>query len=255
MKKISLLTLLCATAMTSLNCYGYDNAQFRREVLQGVDVVTAQETAYVVADDAPGELGLDVYQKVGAGENDAYVMFIPTTMYIRAGAGLNLGFASDKAQLGDTKYDLSGGWSTQMGLGFNLSSYVRTEIDFQTHRWEFSDLSDAQANARSLGGTLYFDFARRYVRLGDITKRRTFVPYMGLGAGVGSYRFEGPNGADGFFVAPRGILGFNIMLTNLIGIDIAYQYQMFIGNGFGWDVRKGGVQNLSDVMVSFRMNF
>jgi hypothetical protein len=45
------------------------------------------------------------------------------------------------------------------------------------------------------------------------------------------------------------------MLTDLVGVDVAYQYQMFIGEGFGWDVRQGGVQNISDVMVSLRMNF
>ena len=142
-----------------------------------------------------------------------------------------------------------------MGLGWNLSSYVRTEIDVQTHSFKFSVLSDGDANARSIGGTLYFDFARRYVRMGDVTKRRTFVPFMGLGAGIGSYRFEGADGSDGMYIAPRGILGMNFALTDLIGIDVAYQYQMFIGNGFGWDVHKGGVQSLSDIMVSFRYNF
>ncbi len=45
------------------------------------------------------------------------------------------------------------------------------------------------------------------------------------------------------------------MLTDVIGIDLSWQYQMFIGNGFGWDVRRGGVDNLNNAMVSFRVNF
>ena len=111
-------------------------------------------------------------------------------------------------------------------------------------------------NEYNIGGLLYFDLARRYVQTGDITRRRVFVPFIGLGAGFGHYEFEGTGGADGFVIAaPRAQVGFNIALTDLIGIDIAYQYQMMIGNGFGWDVRAGGVDNVSNVMASFRVNF
>ena len=103
---------------------------------------------------------------------------------------------------------------------------------------------------------LYFDFARRYVQTGDITHRRAFVPFMGLGVASGFYQFDGTNGANGFVIAaPRAVLGFNVMLNDLIGIDIMYQYQMMIGNGFGWDVRAGGVDNISNVIASFRVNF
>ena len=144
---------------------------------------------------------------------------------------------------------------SQIGLGWNLSSYVRTEIDFQAATFEFSDLDDYRATSQQLGGTLYFDFARRWVRTGDITRRRTFVPFMGLGVGTGMYKFQGAGGSDGFFVAPRAILGVNLMLTDVIGIDLSWQYQMFIGNGFGWDVRRGGVDNLNNAMLSFRVNF
>ena len=43
-------------------------------------------------------------------------------------------------------------------------------------------MDDKFATYRTVGGMLYFDFARRYVQMGDITYRRTFVPFMGLGA-------------------------------------------------------------------------
>ena len=52
---------------------------------------------------------------------------------------------------------------------------------------------------------------------------------------------------------PLSLAGYKFF--NLIGIDIMYQYQMMIGNGFGWDVRAGGVDNISNIMASFRVNF
>ena len=30
---------------------------------------------------------------------------------------------------------------------------------------------------------------------------------------------------------------------------------MMIGDGFGWNVRNGGVDNISNIMASIRMNF
>lgn len=256
MKKISLLGLLCGAFVVCGSAdAGYDDAKFRAEVLEGLDIIAAKTTAYTVEDDAPGELGLDVYQKKNVVDNTHTGMYIPNSMYVRGGVSFNLPFASDKVSVYGDEVDHSGSWGIQLGLGWNLSSYVRTELDLQVKEFSFSDYSDATASAQQIGGTLYFDFARRYVRTGDITKRRTFVPFMGLGAGLGNYKFDGLQGASGAFVAPRGILGFNIMLTDLVGIDVAYQYQMFIGEGMGWDGGKGGVQNLSDVMVSFRFNF
>ncbi len=232
------------------------DAQFRREILTGLDIIEARAHADTVENAAPGELGLEVYQFENAVQNDDVKLFIPTSMYVRAGGGLNLGFATNKAGFAGKEYESSGSWTTQIGLGWNLSSYVRTEVDFQTSTFEFSDLTDAQASYQTLGAMLYFDFARRYVHTGDITRRRVFVPFMGIGAGFGHYKFDGAGGADGFVIAaPRAELGFNIMLTDLIGIDIAYQYQMMIGNGFGWDVRAGGVDNISNIMATMRVNF
>lgn len=256
MKKTSFCLAVCGCAvMASAAHGGYDDRQFRREVLQGLDIVGAQRNADVIADPAPGALGLEVYQVYNETPSDDTAMFVETSMYLRGGAGLNLGFASDRGRVGKNEYESSGSWMSQIGLGWNLSSYVRTEIDFQAATFEFSDLDDYRATSQQVGGTLYFDFARRFVRTGDITRRRTFVPFMGLGVGTGLYKFEGAGGSDGFFVAPRAILGVNLMLTDVIGIDLSWQYQMFIGNGFGWDVRRGGVDNLNNAMVSFRVNF
>lgn len=257
MKKISYLGLFAATMLVIPAANAASGAaRFQAEVREGLDLVGARNNVNVVEDPAPGELGLEVYQTTNVVDTTDIQMFIPTSMYVRMGGGLNLGFATDKARVGELEYESSGSWTVQMGLGWNLSSYVRTEIDFQTSTFEFSDLDDHQATYRTLGGMLYFDLARRYVMTGDVTRRRHFVPFMGVGAGFGQYQFDGAHGADGFVIAaPRAAAGFNIMLTDMIGVDIMYQYQMMIGNGFGWDVRRGGVDNVSNVMMSLRANF
>lgn len=256
MKKASVLFSLIA----GIYCVGanasYDADKFQSEVRTGLDIVGARATYDVIQDAAPGELGMEVYETADAVQNDDIKMFIPTSMYMRLGGGLNLGFATDSATYGGQEYESSGSYTTQIGLGWNLSSYVRTEVDYQGMTLKFSDLQDMRATYQTIGGMLYFDFARRYVQTGDVTRRRTFVPYMGLGAGVGFYEFQGVDGSDGLVIAaPRATLGFNVMLTDLFGIDIAYQYQMMIGNGFGWGVRDGGVDGISNIMASIRMNF
>lgn len=257
MKRISVFAImLVAITGNVAHATSWNADQFRNEILTGVDMIGARATVDDTPDAAPGELGREVYEIADAVVADDVRMFIPTSMYMRMGGGLNLGFATDRATYAGTEYESSGSYTTQIGLGWNLSSYVRTEIDFQESTFKFSDLESRQATYQTIGGMLYFDLARRYVQTGDVTRRRTFVPFMGIGAGVGVYDFEGAGGADGFVIAaPRATLGFNIMFTDLIGIDVAYQYQMMIGNGFGWDVRAGGVDNISNIMASIRMNF
>ena len=226
------------------------------EVSRGLDIVGAESNARVVPDAAPGELGRDVYWSEGAIDSPHIRMFIPTTMYVRAGGGLNLGFMTSRAEFNDDKRMAEDSYTTQIGLGWNLSSYVRTELDFQTMTMKFKDLENYHANYKTFGGMLYFDLARRYVQNGDVTRMRHFVPFIGFGAGLGYYEFEGVDGADGVVIAaPRATFGFNIMLTDLIGIDVAYQYQMMIGNGFGWNVKHDGVDNISNIIASFRVNF
>lgn len=235
----------------------YDARRLRAEIQEGVDVNVARVNVDVIDDVPAGALGGEIYSgRTAARDNDTTV-FIPTSMYVRGGAGLTLGFASDRARMGwnDAEYELSDTWNVQLGLGWNLSSYVRGEIDFQTTNFAFSDLDDLSAQSRQIGATLYFDFLRRWVRTGDVTHRRTIVPFMGIGVGAGTYEFQGPDGADGFMVAPRAIAGLNIMLTDIIGVDLAWQYQMRIGNGFGWHVGRDGVDNMNTVMLSIRTNF
>ena len=256
MKKISyfaILGILCS--IMHANASNYTNKKFKGEISTGLDIHVAPILAEKpqVAD---GELGFAVYEYQNAGIDENYRVFTPTSMYVRMGGGLNLNFATDSADFFGTNHKTRNSYTTQLGLGWNLSSYVRTEIDFQTTTLKFQDLSDVRATYNTVGGMLYFDLARRYVLSGDITHRRTFVPFFGLGAAIGTYEFQGTDGADGMAIAaPRATFGFNIMLSDLIGIDIAYQYQLMIGNGFGWDASNGGANSISNVMATIRANF
>ena len=223
-----------------------------------VDAIVYESSDTIVNVDA-GEMGREVFydeKPVEYDDGEEYRLFIPTSMYMRAGAGMNLGFATKKARVGNETYPSKDSWTMLFGLGWNMSSYVRTELEFQRSIFRFNELADKKAYYNMINGMLYFDLARRYVQDGDITYRRTIVPFMGFGAGIGMYDFSGAGGASGLTVpVPRAELGINFMLTDMIGIDVYYQYQMLVERGFGWNTNKHTVDNISNVMLTFRMNF
>jgi hypothetical protein len=272
MKKISYFAMACACLAI---CGGADaagrNRTFRGEVLNGLDgfrtsgnsgrtvtysprAIDATAASYA---GAYGELGQEVmYDVEPADESQEYKIFIPTSMYLRMGGGLNIAATTKKARFNDERHESKNSWNVLLGLGWNMSSYVRTELAFQQSAFKFKDLSGMTADHSTFNGMLYFDFARRYVHSGDVTYRRTFVPFMGIGAGIGGYEFSGKGGSGGFLVvAPRLELGMNFMLSDMIGFDIAYQYQMNMGHGFGWNTSRSGVDNIGNIMATIRMNF
>ena len=254
MKKIlyfMMLSFVCGGANA-----GFDGATLIKEVSRGVDIIAAPSVVQIVPQEAPGALGAEVYEYVDTVEDDFVRVFVPTDMYVRMGGGLNMGFASSYADFNGSRHESSGSYTSLIGLGWNLSSYVRTEIDFQSSTFKFSDIDDMSASYQTLGGMVYFDLAHRYIQSGDVTRRRVFVPFIGAGAAFGAYEFNGADGANGFVVAaPRASVGFNLKLNDLIGVDVFYQYQMMIGNGFGWNSRHGGTNDVSNIMATFRFEF
>ena len=254
MKKISYFMSLLL--MTTGAYAGFGSGALIKEMSRGVDVFTAPDIAKTTVDVAPGALGAEVYEYVDTVEYDFVRVFVPTSMYVRMGGGLNLGFASSYADYNGERHESSGSYTSQVGLGWNLSSYVRTEIDFQSSTFKFSDIEDLSASYQTLGGMIYFDLARRYIQSGDVTRRRVFVPFVGTGVAFGAYDFNGSDGAGGFVIAaPRAAVGFNVKFTDLIGLDIYYQYQMMIGNGFGWNTQQSGTNDISNIMATFRVDF
>lgn len=255
MKKISLLSLAC-WLFSCLPAVASVEENFKSEVLTGLDIVSVQETFEEEKDMAPGELGAEVYQTVDAVQDENIKLFIPADMYLRIGAGYNLGFATSNADFFGVEKKSNGGIATQIGLGWNLSSFVRTELELQEATLQFKNLDNLEAGYQTVGASLYFDFAKRYVQYGDITYRRTFVPFMGVGVAVGQYEFAGSAGHEGLLmVAPKAMLGLNIKLNDLIGLDITYQYQMMLGSKFGWGIINDDTYSVSNVMASFRVNF
>ena len=183
-------------------------------------------------------------------------VFIPTRMYLRMGGGFNLSMATKKARVGDDKFKTQKSWNTTIGLGWNLRPFLRTEVAFQESRFEFNGVPHLHASYHTLNGMVYFDIPPRYKYVGDTIQRRNFVPFLGLGGGIGQYEFIGPHGADGLvIIAPRAEAGMNFRLTDVIGIDVAYQYQMFLGHGFGWNTKRIGLDGVSNIMATMRVNF
>lgn len=253
--------------MLGMNANATDaDGQFRDEIRDGLsrfdDYSTISyapdvEDTVVYYDDGCGTIEQHVvYSNSSYKKKTEYDVFIPTTMYVRMGGGINLSMATKKARVADEKFKTKNSWNVLLGLGWNLSPYVRAEIDLQELEFKFKDLQDADANYHMFHGMFYFDLMRRYVDTGNGIYRRTFVPFIGVGAGIGEYEFSGPDGAGGLAVAaPRAELGMNFMLNKLIGIDITYQYQMMLGHGFGWNTSRIGVDSISNIMATFRVNF
>lgn len=255
MKKVSVIALFCAAVCVANADAARYSPRFGGEVADGIDITVVHETFNETPIAAPGELGRDVYETYSTKTNNNLGIYIPTTMYMRMGGGVNIGAATKKAELGDDSHSAQHSYIAQIGLGWHLSSYVRADVDFQALSLGFSGLS-AHARYRTLGGNLYFDLRRRYVMTGDVTTRRDFVPFIGFGAAVGQYRFDaadGVAGPDGMLIAPRAMIGFNIAFTDLVGLDLMYQHSLVISDGFGWNGGKSA--GMGNVMASLRFNF
>lgn len=270
MKKIYNVAILFALGAGIVGTSSAKEKSFTAEIKDGLmNTVASQYTVVpepqysmvsvvdtTTYDGGYGELGQEVFYDMSNTTRADYEMYIPTTMYLRMGGGINIPFATTDADAFRHKQPSQGAWNATIGLGWNMSSYVRTELAFQESTFKFKGVSNMRASHHTLNGMLYFDFLRRYVHSGDITYRRVFVPFMGLGVGVGAYNFIGDDGADGLVVAaPRAELGMNFMLNDLIGLDIAYQYQMFIEKGFGWDTKHSSVDNIGNIIATIRVNF
>ena len=253
MKKVSFVALFCAAICVANADAARYSPRFGGEVANGIDITVVRETFDETPITAPGELGRDVYETFSTTSDLG--IYIPTTMYMRMGGGVNIGAATKSAKLDGGSHSAQHSYIAQIGLGWNLSSYVRADVDFQAMTLGFSGVS-AHARYRTLGGNLYFDLRRRYVMTGDITTRRDFVPFIGFGAAVGQYKFDaadGVAGPDGMLIAPRATIGVNIAFTDLVGLDLMYQHSLIVSDGFGWDGGKSA--GMGNVMASLRFNF
>lgn len=266
-----------------------NDARFRKEVRDGLDIAT-WDVELTPTEYKGGALGMEVYSmsnlsqeqccansdlyccnqpmdKTGA-RGDDYALYIPSNMYIRAGGGFNLNFGTSRATYGpaNLKAKSSGTWGMQVGLGWNISPFVRIEGDVQVRHFKFTDAPwsayDLKAKTQSAGAMAYFDFMPRYKRTGDITRPSRVVPFFGIGLSGGAVDFADAgvdpigfgHGDRSAYVAPRATLGVSFAVNEMMNLDIAYQYEMMLLGKFGWET-DSGMKSISDVMVSLRFNF
>ena len=270
--------LRCAPCTAAAPCASsravVKDTQFLNEARNGLIMTSAGAR---VTDYQGGRLADEVYGTefvydgcVEIADDDDYDPFIPTRMYVRIGGGFNLPFLTDDARYGgklNATAESDGTWMAQFGVGMNLNPYARAEFDVQIRNFRFArapwSAFDTRAKTHSGGATLYIDMLRRYERHGDVTVRRRFVPFFGIGVSAGQIDFEDaglwPVGfADGDrnpFIAPRGVLGLSVALSNTWNLDLAYQYELMLSKGFGWDNKGSSATSVSDIIASFRVNF
>ncbi|MCL2331119.1 MAG: hypothetical protein FWC61_01075 [Proteobacteria bacterium] len=260
---------------TYINTYDdrdYTGGALAREVYSASDLANCPRVAGCLQNDCcqkKAATAVIAAQNAAPEPETDYDLFIPTDMYIRMGLGYNIGFLTSSARYGglpDATAASATTWNSQFGLGWNISAFTRAEMDIQIRNFRFENAPwsayDLRARSQSVGANIYFDLIRRYERTGDLTTRSKFVPFIGLGISAGAIDFDDagviPIGfADGVrsaFVAPRATIGVSFALTNLVNLDIAYQYELMLSNGFGWE-SKNGATSISDIFASLRINF
>ncbi len=134
------------------------------------------------------------------------------------------------------------GWNAMGGIGANLFSFMRTDVEMGIHNLSFENnstsivLSSDSLKVRNLTamGNIYFDLFGRYYTTGDSVWKNGFTPYVGAGCGL-SYidlpdmKISGVpviNDADYQF-AWQAMAGFSFSITDTFNVDIGYKYINF----------------------------
>lgn len=247
--KKQLLIVNCSLLIVPLaHAARYD--AFTSEVSRGLDHVSIDSSGEASA----GELGRTVYTSKVESDMD---VFIPTTAYIRLGAGANVwvggpGFEVD----GGADIDYDWGLVQNFAFGWNLSSVFRTELG-----WTHSDMRFADATATVDTGrlTLFIDLARRNRMYGDVMYRRRLVPFIGFGGGAGYADFEDllgiKQGKSGLVYGGHASLGVTFAFSDTNAVDLMINYEMmFADNYVGWHENTKQFGNAS-ISLSWRSGF
>jgi hypothetical protein len=224
---------------------------FKAEVADGLDHVAIGARGRASA----GELGQSVYPSKVDGEG--LDIFIPTTHYVRLGAGANLGFASDGFDIGGTETDFDWGLSQHFAIGCNFSSMFRGELG-----WGHSDMRFAEMETKTAMDagrvTVFMDLARRYVLEGDVTYRKHLVPFIGIGGTGARTEFNGADGIPGataFAYGGHAAAGLSFAFSETNALDLTVSHEILFTKGhFGWDeeLKRFGYTNIS---LSWRSSF
>ena len=267
MRKLNVLFLISLFAIKTLFASPYNDYMFKKEIKEGLNIynieqksetkqvygsetdssesVTRNEYIETKSKDTPeGELGYEVYNKKN--KIDTLAIYIPTNMYIRGGVATNLNITSNKNIYFDDTNELYYLIIPELGLGLNLSSFVRTEINLSSNRMYFKN--SFYAYSHQINTNLQFDLIKRYFRTGDIIRRNHLIPFIGGGVNFGEYNFEQKD-MNGYFISPEAIFGINIVLTNLLSFDVTYKHQFYLS------FNENKIINNGNLFLSIRMNF
>ena len=178
----------------------------------------------------------DAFGSSGSAPYGGMGHYIPTTHYIRLGAGINIGgLLHQELTVNDMPIEYEYGLNLNFALGLNIWQMLRVELG-----WERSYYDIANGDTANL--TMIFDLARRYRWNGDVVWHKTIVPFIGIGALGGWMEFEDMDdgaslvsGNRGWVYGWRGIAGIGFYLTETNAIDLMATYSRFYGNNIGWD--------------------
>ena len=183
------------------------------------------------------------------------VKFIPAPLYVRLGAGSNLGFAGSSFDIGGTPVKYNWGPVMQFGLGWNMFSFMRSEI-----MWGHSEMrfpGNAEANFETGRVALYIDLVRRHAACGETRCIRRVTPFVGGGAAGAWAEFNEINGIEGknsLLYGGHGSAGFGFAFSETNAVDLMVTHEILFGNKFGWDDEAKRFGNTS-ITVSWRASF
>lgn len=267
MKKTKILFLISFLFIKDLFATPYNDYMFKKEIRDGLGIYgtynsdgtsiygkeDSDNSEYgekknkITKENIPdGDLGAEVYTEKN--KIDTFAIHIPTSMYIKSGIGTDLKIVSDKTIYFDDLDNNEFYYSIVpvIGLGFNLSSFVRTEINLEANRTYFKN--SLYSYSHEIEANLQFDLIKRYFKTGDVIRRNHFIPFIGGGGSLGAYTFEQKE-LSGYFISPEIIGGINIVLTNLLSMDIAYKHQFYL------TLNNKKIINNGNLSLSFRMSF
>ena len=193
----------------------------------------------------------DAFGSDGPAPTGGIQHYIPTTHYIRMGAGVNIGGVLDnKLTAAGAPVTYEYGLNLNFALGLNIWQMLRAEFG-----WERSYYNIASADTANM--TVIFDLARRYRQQNGVIWHKTIVPFVGVGAVGGWAEFNDAGalpGGRGWIYGWRGLAGIGLYLTETNAIDIMATYNEFHGHKIGWD---GGEKTFGGlgVGVSWRVSF
>lgn len=138
--------------------------------------------------------------------------------------GLNNANNKLKTPAGEIQFNSSFGDDTGAGLaaGYAFSAPYRVDVDYQQHSNDLKVPAGSPLRSSSLEATTYVANVWR-----DFGPWHNLRPYIGLGIGGGTLKFDN---LDGDFYFGQVGVGVQWFFTKRVALDVAYRYQQSTSN-------------------------